>query len=57
MSDKKYVVYYHEGMHKYMCMNSLWFAIGLQYVKPVLYSDDFELIEKVTRELNEQLQK
>ena len=57
MSDKKYVVYYHEGMHKYMCMNSLWFAIGLQYVKPVLYSDDFELIEKVTRELNGQLRK
>lgn len=56
MSDKKYVVYYHEGKHKYICMNSLWFAIYLKYVKPILYSDDFELIEKVTRELNEQLQ-
>ena len=56
MSDKKYVVYYHEEKHKYICMNSLWFAIDLQYVKPVLYSDDYELVEKVTRGLNERLQ-
>lgn len=55
MSDKKFVVYYHEGKNKYMCMDSLWFAIHLQYVKPILYSDNLELTEKVTRGLNEQL--
>ena len=56
MSEKEYVVYYHEVKHKYICMNSLWFDINLQYVKPILYSDDYELIEEVTRELNERLQ-
>ena len=55
MSEKKYVVYYHEVNHKYICMNSLWFDINLQYVKPILYSDDYELIEEVTRGLNERL--
>ena len=50
MSDKKYVVYYHEKV------NESRFNMNEQYSKPVLYSDDFELMERAKNELNERLQ-
>ena len=55
MSDKKYVVYYHEKLNEYFYDYSR-FNINEQYSKPVLYSDDFELIERSKNELNERLQ-
>ncbi|ASZ71091.1 hypothetical protein 05601_49 [Lactococcus phage 05601] len=61
MSVKKYVVYYNEEKNQYYYMARIWldinnfFNINIQYIKPVLYSDDFELTEKVTRKLNARL--
>lgn len=55
MSDKKYVVYYNEKIHEHFYDYSSHFDINDQYSKPILYSDYFELIEKVKNELNEQL--
>jgi len=57
MSDKKFVIFYHESQHKYFYTYSLWFDVTEKYSKPILYSDNFKLIEKVKKELNEQLQK
>ena len=56
MSDKKYVVYYHEKVNEYFYDYYSRFNINEQCSKPVLYSDDFELIERAKNELNEQLQ-
>jgi len=56
MSEKKYVVYYNGKIHKYYYIDYFWFDINGQYVKPILYSDDFELTKKVTRGLNARLQ-
>lgn len=56
MSDKKFVIFYHENQHKYFYTYSSWFDVNEQYSKPILYSNNFELIEKVKNELNEQLQ-
>lgn len=56
MSDKKYVVYYHEKVNEYFYDYCSMFNMNGQYSKPVLYSDDFELIERAKNELNEQLQ-
>lgn len=55
MSDKKYVVYYYEKLHEYFYDYSSQFDINDQYSKPILYSNNFGLIEKVKNELNEQL--
>ena len=56
MSDKKYVVYYHEKLNEYFYDYYSRFNMNEQYSKPVLYSDDFELIERAKNELNERLQ-
>jgi len=56
MSDKKYVVYYHEKVNEYFYDYYSSFNVNEQYSKPVLYSDDFELIERAKNELNERLQ-
>ena len=56
MSDKKYVVYYHEKVNEYFYDYYSSFNMNEQYSKPVLYSDDFELIERAKNELNERLQ-
>lgn len=56
MSDKKYVVYYHEKVNEYFYDYYSRFNINEQYSKPVLYSDDFELMERTKNELNERLQ-
>ena len=56
MSDKKYVVYYHEKVNEYFYDYYSRFNINEQYSKPVLYSDDFELIERAKNELNDRLQ-
>ena len=56
MSDKKYVVYDHETVNEYFYDYCSMFNMNEQYSKPVLYSDDFELIERAKNELNEQLQ-
>ena len=53
MSDKKYVVYYHEKVNEYFYDYYSRFNINEQCSKPVLYSDDFELIERAKNELNE----
>lgn len=55
MSEKKFVIYYHEIENEFFYMYSSWFDINIRYLKPILYSDNFELIKKVTNELNEQL--
>ena len=55
MSDKKYVIYYQEKVNEYFYDYYSRFNMNEQYSKPVLYSDDFELIERATKELNEQL--
>ena len=55
MSDKKYVVYYHEKVNEYFYDYYSIFNMNGQYSKPVLYSDDFELIERAKNELNERL--
>ena len=55
MSDKKYVVYYHEKVNEYFYDYCSMFNMNEQYSKPVLYSDDFELIERAKNELNERL--
>lgn len=46
MSDKKYVVYYHEKVNEYFYDYYSRFNMNEQYSKPVLYSDDFGLIER-----------
>lgn len=46
MSDKKYVVYYHEKVNEYFYDYYSRFNMNEQYSKPVLYSDDFKLIER-----------
>ena len=46
MSDKKYVVYYHKKVNEYFYDYYLRFNMNEQYSKPVLYSDDFGLIER-----------
>ena len=56
MSDKKYVIYYHEKVNEYFYDYCSRFNMNEQYSKPVLYSDDFELIERAKNELNERLQ-
>ena len=57
MSDKKkYVVYYHEKVNEYFYDYYSRFNMNEQYSKPVLYSDDFKLIERAKNELNERLQ-
>ncbi len=56
MSDKKYVVYYHEKVNEYFYDHYSRFNMNEQYSKPVLYSDGFELIERAKNELNERLQ-
>jgi len=55
MSDKKYVVYYHEKVNECFYDYYSRFNMSEQYSKPVLYSDDFELIERAKNELNERL--
>ena len=44
MSDKKYVVYYHEKVNEYFYDYYSRFNMNEQYSKPVLYSDDFQLV-------------
>ena len=56
MSDKKYVVYYHEKVNEYFYDYYSRFNMNEQYSKPVLYGDDFQLIERAKNELNERLQ-
>jgi len=56
MSNKKYVVYYHEKVNEYFYDYYSRFNMNEQYSKPVLYSDDFKLIERAKNELNERLQ-
>lgn len=56
MSDKKYVVYYHEKVNEYFYDYYSRFNMNEQYSKPVLYSDGFKLIERAKNELNERLQ-
>ena len=56
MIDKKYVVYYHEKVNEYFYDYYSRFNMNEQHSKPVLYSDDFELIERAKNELNERLQ-
>ena len=56
MIDKKYVVYYHEKLNEYLYDYCSRFNMSEQYSKPVLYSDDFELMERAKNELNERLQ-
>lgn len=56
MIDKKYVVYYHEKVNEYFYDYYSRFNMNEQYSKPVLYSDDFKLIERAKNELNERLQ-
>ena len=56
MSDKKYVVYYQEKVNEYFYDYYSRFNMNEQYSKPVLYSDDFKLIERAKNELNERLQ-
>lgn len=53
---KKYVVYYHEKVNEYFYDYYSRFNMNEQYSKPVLYSDDFKLIERAKNELNERLQ-
>lgn len=53
---KKFVLYYHEKYHEYFYTYYSWYDISEKYLKPILYSDNFELIEKAKKELNEQLQ-
>ena len=55
MSDKKYVVYYQEKVNEYFYDYYSRFNMNEQYSKPVLYSDEFELIERAKNELNERL--
>ena len=56
MSDKKYVIYYHKKVNESFYDYYSRFTMNAQYSKPVLYSDDFELIERAKNELNERLQ-
>ena len=52
---KKFIVFYHEKSHEYFYTYNSWFTVNDKYSKPILYSDSFELIEKVKKGLNEQL--
>ena len=57
MSEKKFVIYYSEKFHKYFLSKYSWLDMNDKTLKPILYSDNFKLIEKAKKELNEQLQK
>lgn len=57
MSEKKFIIYYSKKNSRYFYANSSWVDINDPFLKPILYSDDFKLIQKVHDELNEQLRK
>ena len=55
MTEKKFVLFYHTKVNRYFYVFSEWFEMENKYKIPILYSDNFELIQKVNDELNEQL--
>lgn len=57
MSEKEFIIYYSKRKAEYFYAYTSWVDINDKLIKPILYSDNFELIEKIEKELNEQLQK
>ena len=57
MIEKEFVLFYNTKCNEYFYVFSKWFEMENKHKIPILYSDDFELIQKVNNELNERLQK
>ena len=55
MIEKEFVLFYNTKCNEYFYVFSKWFEMENKYKIPILYSDDFELIQKVNNELNERL--
>lgn len=58
MTNKKYVVYYSENLNRYGHATVSWLEfVGMEYKRPVLFTDDIEVLRKACEMLNKELKK